>query len=261
MNGYQHLLLNIDAGIARITLNRPAAGNALHLALAQELAHAVLVCEQQPSVKVVLLTGNGPMFCAGGDLKAMAGFGEQVGLGVRELADALHRSISRLSRMDAPVVVAVNGPAAGAGLGLAMAGDIVIAAPSASFTMAYTRAGLSPDGGATQILPRMVGLRRAQELALTNRTLSAQEALDWGMLTRVAQDGALLDEAMAICRQLAAGPKLAQGHVKKLLLCGQANSLEAQLELESRAIALAAEADDGREGIAAFSAKRKPQFR
>lgn len=261
MTDYTHLLLDIDAGIARITLNRPAAGNALHLPLAQELAHAVLDCEQQPAVKVVLLTGNGPMFCAGGDLKAMAGYGAQPGLGVRELADALHRAIARLSRMEVPVVVAVNGPAAGAGLGLAMVGDIVLAAPGASFTMAYTRAGLSPDGGATHILPRLVGLRRAQELALTNRTLSAQEALDWGMLTRVAPDGALLDEAMAMCRRLAAGPKLAQGHVKQLLLCGQRNGLEEQLELESRAIARAADSDDGREGIAAFNAKRKPQFR
>jgi len=162
--------------------------------------------------------------------------------------------------MDAPLVVAVNGMAAGAGMSLAVSGDMVLAGESAKFTMAYTAAGLSPDGSSSYFLPRLIGLRRTQELMLTNRRLSAAEALEWGMVNRVVPDGELLDQAMELAKGFAQGPTLAYGTVKKLLISSFDESLETQLELESRGIAASGRTEDGREGMAAFMEKRAPKF-
>jgi len=163
-------------------------------------------------------------------------------------------------RMEAPLVVAVNGSAGGAGLSLCLFGDIVLAGESSKFTLAYTKAGLAPDGGSTYFLPRIVGVRRALELALTNRVLSAKEAHEWGIVTKVVADGELLTEADALARQLAAGATRAYGAAKRLLHHSFAESLETQMELEAQAIADAARTGDAREGIAAFIGKRKPDF-
>jgi 2-(1,2-epoxy-1,2-dihydrophenyl)acetyl-CoA isomerase len=163
--------------------------------------------------------------------------------------------------MNAPVVAAVNGVAAGAGMSLVCAADLAIAAESAKFTMAYTRAGLAPDGSSTFFLPRLVGVRRAVELMLTSRMLSAQEALEWGIVSRVVPDAQLPAEAAALASELAAGPTGAFGTVKKLVLASAAASLETQMELEARGIADAGRSADGREGIAAFLEKRAPKFR
>ncbi len=260
MQQFECLRFAIDGGIARITLNRPDAANALNLTLARELAQAALACDNDESVKVVLLTGTGRMFCAGGDLKAFVEFGDQAGTRIKELADELHKAISLFARMPAVVVIAVNGIAAGAGFSLAVTGDYVLTAESAKFTMAYTRAGLSPDGSSTYFLPRLVGLRRTQELMLTNRTLSAQEALDWGLVTRVVSDDILQKEALAVATQLAAGPGGAHSSIKRLLLGALRNGLEEQMELEGRDIASAAASRDGAEGIKAFVEKRRPRF-
>lgn len=162
--------------------------------------------------------------------------------------------------MDAVLVTAVNGAAAGAGFSLAVAGDLVLAAESASFTMAYTKVGLSPDGSASYHLPRLVGLRRAQELMLTNRTLSAAQALDWGLVTDVVADTELGDRATALAEQLAGGSAPSHGAVKALLLASSKNGLEEQMELEGRTIARRADSADGREGVDAFLAKRRPEF-
>lgn len=260
MTDFKTLTLSIEAGIARVVLNRPDAANALNLDLARDLARAALICDNDPSIKVVLLTGTGRMFSAGGDLKAFATFGAQTGVKIKELADELHKAISVFARMSPVLVIAVNGTAAGAGFSLALTGDYVIAADSAKFTMAYTRAGLTPDGSSTYYLPRLVGLRRAQELMLTNRTLTAREACDWGLITRVCPDETLQQEALAIATELAAGSRSAQGAVKKLLLCTLRNGLEEQMEIEGREIAHAAASPDGKEGIAAFVGKRKATF-
>ena len=158
------------------------------------------------------------------------------------------------------MIVAVNGSAGGAGMSLCLFADLVLAAESAKFTLAYTRAGLSPDGGSTYFLPRIVGVRRALELALTNRVLSAKEAHEWGIVTKVVADGELLTEADALARQLAAGATRAYGAAKRLLHHSFAESLETQMELEAQAITDAARMRDAREGIAAFIAKRKPDF-
>jgi 2-(1,2-epoxy-1,2-dihydrophenyl)acetyl-CoA isomerase len=158
------------------------------------------------------------------------------------------------------VITAVNGPAAGAGFSLALSGDLVLAAQSASFTMAYTRVGLSPDGSASHVLPRLIGTLRAKELMLTNRTLAAPDALHWGLVTDVVADDELATRADELATSMAATSSGATGGVKALLLASFGNGLEEQMELEGRLIAERADSADGREGVDAFLAKRRPDF-
>ena len=261
MPTFETLTLEITDRIARITLNRPDAANAMNLALATDLARAALICDSDKTVKAVLITGNGKMFSAGGDLKSFATFGDQTRLKIKQVADELHKAVSTFARMTPVVIIAVNGTAAGAGFSLAMIGDIVIAAESAKFTMAYTAGGLSPDGSSTYYMPRLIGMRRTQELMLTNRVLSAREACDWGAVTSVVPDAELQASASALAQKFADGPLHANGVVKKLLLCTLGNSLEEQMELEGREIANTTTTEDAKEGIAAFLAKRKPAFK
>ncbi|GAA0611013.1 enoyl-CoA hydratase-related protein [Sporichthya brevicatena] len=246
--------------VERITLNRPEDAHGVNLTLARELAVVARECDQDPEVRAVLLTATGRFFCAGGDLKEMAAHADRPGPFVKELADTLHRASSSFARMAAPLVVAVNGVAAGAGFSLAISGDLVLAAESAKFTAAYTRAGLSPDGGLTYALPRLVGLRRAQELILTNRLLTAPEAEAWGLVTRVVPDAELAEVALAAASDLAAGAAGSNAAVKSLLLSSYGNDFEAQIELEARTIAACAASPDGAEGREAFIAKRAPKF-
>ncbi len=257
---YQNLRFELADGLATLTLDRPDAANAIDLALARELMHAAIRCDEDPAVRAVLLTGSGRMFCAGGDLKAFAAHGETLPALLKELTVYLHAATSRFARMEAPLVVAVNGTAAGAGFSLAVSGDLVVMAESAKLAMAYTAAGLSPDGSSSYFLPRLVGLRRTQELMLTNRRLSAAEALDWGLVNRVVPDAELVETSRALARGLAAGPTRAFGVVKKLLATSFQESLETQMELEARGIAAMAGTADGREGITAFLAKRAAKF-
>lgn len=247
--------------VAIISLNRPKAANGINKLLASELTYVAKQCDNDSAVKSILLTGKGRFFSAGGDIKEMASYGADLGLKIKELADDLHTAISTFSRMKAPVVVAVNGMAAGAGFSLSITGDIVLASDKAAFMMAYTKAGLSPDGGSSYFLPRLIGLRRAQDLMLTNKQLSAEQALEWGLITEVVEDDKLMDRAMEIAKTLAEGSVNANYAVKKLLLQSFNNSLETQMEIEGRGISFCASSNDGREGIAAFIAKRKPVFK
>jgi 2-(1,2-epoxy-1,2-dihydrophenyl)acetyl-CoA isomerase len=257
---FENLLFDLSDHVAKITLDRPDAANGIDLALGRDLMRVAIRCDEDPDVRAVLLTGAGKMFCAGGDLKSFASFGDDLPAALKELTTYLHAATSRLARMDAPLVVAVNGAAAGAGMSLAVAGDLVVAAASAKFTMAYTAAGLSPDGSSTYYLPRLIGLRRTQELVFTNRRLSADEALEWGLVNRVVPDEALLDEAGKLAAQLAQGPTRAYGEVKTLLDASFSGTLETQMELEARGIAAMAGTLDGKEGIRAFLEKRRPTF-
>jgi 2-(1,2-epoxy-1,2-dihydrophenyl)acetyl-CoA isomerase len=258
---YETLLFDHADGIATITLNRPDVANALNMTMARELMDAALRCDDAGKTRAVLLTGTGAMFCAGGDLKYFQSVGaERINATLKEVATYLHVAISHFQRMRAPLVIAVNGTAAGAGMSLAISGDLVLAAEAAKFTMAYTAAGLSPDGSSSYFLPRLVGLRRAQELMITNRRLSAAEALDWGIVTQVVSDDELADAARSLTARLAAGPTGAYGMVKSLLIDTYDNSLESQMELEGRGIADMAAGADGSEGIQAFIEKRKPVF-
>jgi 2-(1,2-epoxy-1,2-dihydrophenyl)acetyl-CoA isomerase len=257
---YENLRFELADGVATITLYRPDAANAIDLALARELMHVAIRCDEDASVRAVLLTGAGKMFCAGGDLKSFAAQGDRLPSLLKEITTNLHASTSRFARMAAPLVVAVNGTAAGAGFSIAISGDLVVMAESAKLTMAYTAAGLSPDGSSTWFLPRLVGMRRAQELMLTNRRLSAAEALEWGLVNQVVPDAELAATAGALAKQLASGATRAFGTVKSLLASTFSESLETQMELEARGIAAMAGGADGREGIEAFVAKRAPKF-
>jgi len=257
---YEQILFEIEGAVARITLNRPKAANGLDMQMARELMYAALECDERPEVRAVVLTGAGKMFCAGGDLKSFAAYGDEISTRLKEITTYLHAATSRFARMDAPLITAVNGMAAGAGMSLAVAGDLVLAGESAKFTMAYTAAGLSPDGSSSFYLPRLIGMRKTQELMLTNRRLSAAEALEWGMVSRVVPDAELADQSMELARELAQGATLAYGTVKKLLLTSFNESLETQMELEARGIAASGRSEDGREGITAFLEKRAPRF-
>ena len=257
---YKTLLVEIVEGVAEVTLNRPEAANAMDPVMSKELSDLAIECDSNPEIRAVLITGAGRMFCAGGDLK---GFAEEQNItaALLSMAGDLHLGLSRFARMSAPVIGAINGTAAGAGFSLALATDLAIAADNAVFTMAYTRAGLSPDGSSTYFAPRRLGDRRARELMLTNRVLNAQEALDWGVVNRIVPADDLIGEARTLARELAGGPTQAFGAVKTLLNHSFDNALEAQMELESRSIAGLAAGADGQEGINAFVAKRKPDFK
>jgi 2-(1,2-epoxy-1,2-dihydrophenyl)acetyl-CoA isomerase len=172
----------------------------------------------------------------------------------------LHLAISRFAWMRAPVIAAVNGIAAGGGFSLAMACDLVVAADTAKFTSVYTQIGFTPDGSSTYFLPRLIGRRRAMELYLTNRVLSAAEALDWGLVNRVVPAADLAREAAALGAQLAAGPTLAFAGIMKLMLYADNDSLESQMERETRFIADTSTSADGREGVQAFVEKRPARF-
>ena len=261
MSEYSLLDFEIDGGIATITLNRPEAANAFNLELATELNQAASVCQYNPNIRAVVLTGNGKLFSAGGDLTVMSEAGDQVDAALKQLTDQLHGAFSTLMRMRAPLIVAVNGAAAGIGLSLALLGDFTIASEKASFTLAYTAAGLSPDGGATYLLPRVVGIKRAKEMMITNRRLTATEALEWGVVNQVVAPEALLDETQALAKSVAQGATNAFGSVKSLLLSSFNESFESQMVLEVEAIARNAMSKDGREGIQAFLQKRRPEFK
>jgi 2-(1,2-epoxy-1,2-dihydrophenyl)acetyl-CoA isomerase len=185
------LAVTVVRSIATLMLDRPAVGNTIDMALARALIDAAVRCDEDQAIRCIVLTGRGRLFCGGGDVSAFAEAGDDISAFLRELASALHEAISRLMRMKKPLVVLVNGPAAGAGLSLALAGDITLATKSAHFTAAYGALGLTPDGGMTWSLPRLVGRRRAQEIILSNRRVSAEEAAAIGLVTRVVADDAL----------------------------------------------------------------------
>jgi 2-(1,2-epoxy-1,2-dihydrophenyl)acetyl-CoA isomerase len=258
---YETLIFDTTNNIATITLNRPEAANAMNPLMARELSAIAIKCDESPDIRAVVVRATGKMFSAGGDLGVFGEAGDDASALIKEMAGDLHMGISRLTRMNAPVIAAVNGTAAGAGFSLALSADLVISVDSAKFVMAYTNAGLSPDGSSSYFLPRRVGDRRARELMLTNRVLSADEALDWGIVNQVVAADDLDETVEKLAAKIAAGPTLAYGQVKSLLNVSFDNGLETQMELESRGIADMARSRDGKEGIQAFLAKRKPTFK
>ncbi len=257
---YETLILEVRDGVAHLTQNRPDAANGIDVTMARELEQAVLSLAD-PAVRCVLLTGAGARFCGGGDVKTFGEQGDGLPAYLREIATRLHVAIAGLVRLDAPVVAAVQGSAAGAGVGLVGASDLVLAAESAKFVMAYTGIGVTPDGSSSWFLPRLVGLRRALELTLTNRVLTASEAVDLGLVTRVVPDPDLAQEAEALASHLAAGPTKALAGAKRLLQSSLESAFESHLVRETEEIVAASATSDAAEGIAAFVAKRAPEFR
>ena len=254
------LQLRREHGVARITLLRPEHANTMSPTLAKELLEAAIACDVDPAVRAVLIDAEGSMFCAGGDLEVFRSAGDDLAGVLKRMTVDLHGAISRIARMRAPVIAAVQGAAAGAGFSLTCACDLVVAARSAKFTMAYTRAGLVPDGSSTFFQPRLLGRRRALELMLLNPVLTSTEAHAWGLVTRVVDDDALAEEAGGLANRLAQGPTGAYAAAKRLVLAGANETLESQMELEAAAITEAAIGADGQAGIAAFLDKRKPVF-
>lgn len=258
---FSTLEFSIDHGIARIALNRPESANTISVELAEELLQAAIRCDGNPAVRAVILTGKGRFFSGGGDVQSFAAAADGAGELLRRITAPLHAAISRFARMDAPLVTAVNGTAAGAGFSLAIAGDVIVAAESAKFTMAYTKIAMSADGGGSFNLPRLVGLARAKELMLLNPVLTATDAQQRGLVTVVVPDAELIKKAEELAASLASGPTRAFGEVKRLLADSHSHSLEQQLALESRSMAtLADDTADAREGFTAFAQKRAPKY-
>jgi len=258
------VLIERDGALVILTLNRPEAYNAIDEPMMQALLGALVDCDEDASVRAVLLTGAGKAFCAGGDLKAMQAVdsaGQSVGAFLKRLTVPVHGCIATMARMEKPVIGAVNGVAGGAGFSFALACDLVLAAESAVFTMAYTKAGLAPDGGATFFLPRIVGPKRAFDLMANNAVLSAAQARDLGIVNEVYPDASFMAEARSYAGRLADGPSQSFGAAKRLVALSAESSLETQMEHERRAIAACAGTEDFREGVAAFVEKRPPQFR
>lgn len=256
------VLLDFADGVATLRLNRPDQGNAINPDMAVDLAEAATQISENTSVRAVLIAGNGPNFTVGGDLSVLAGTArEQLPNQLRRMIDSYHLAIERLTSIDAPVVAAVRGGAGGGGLGLLYAADIVVAADDARFALGYGALGLTADGGNTWFLPRMVGMRQAQQLFLLNRRLTAQEALEFGLVSRLAPNDSVDTEAAVLAATLAAGPTRAYGAVRRMLRQSFETGLSDQLEAEKDSIIAASRSDDAQEGIAAFVAKRRPQFR
>jgi len=257
----------VDKGVASIVFNRPERLNALDDASLTELSELTAAAVSDPGARAILLTGEGRGFCAGADLKfllerALSGLEGPIDAMFRQGAMHLHAAIADLRRTGKPVVSAVNGPAAGAGVGLALAGDVVWAAKDATFTLAYTKIGLAPDGSTTYSVTRAVGEKKALELFLTGATVPAEEALAIGLVTRVfATPDELQKEARALAERFAQGPTIAYGLAKSCVVDALREGLETQLERERQAIARASTTDDFMEGVSAFVQKRPAEFK
>ena len=257
------VLMTHADGVATVVLNRPDSYNALNLEMGQQLLDAVIECDESADVRAVLITGSGRAFCSGGDIREMQEHADEDGRAgeyLKRLTVRLHAVVATMARMPKPVVTAINGPAAGAGLSLALAGDLVVASEQASFTVAYTGIGLAPDGGSTFLLPRLIGPKRAYELIATNRAVGAEEALGLGMVNEVYGADRFAEESSTYARALANGATLALGQGKSLLLSGMTNGLETAMEQERQAIASCGSSEDFRLGAAAFTEKRAPRF-
>jgi len=250
-----------DDGVGRLRLNRPEASNGMSVEFLRALHEAVLTAHGQRGLRVLLLTGEGPNFCAGGDVKTFAGKGTALPDYLREATAWLQSCTAGLLALQVPVIASVHGYAAGGGgFGLVCASDLVIAAESARFLAGATRVGMAPDAGTSVTLPLLVGLRKAMEIILTNPVLTAAQALEIGLITRVVPDDALAAESLALARSLAAGATRALGASKRLVWSGLGSRVEAQLPEEARTVAELSGTADAREGLAAVIERRAPVF-
>lgn len=256
------VLLTLAGGIAQLELNRPNRANAMDVALLRELHERILAIHADPEVRVVVLSGRGRNFCAGGDVKTFAERGTALPAYLREATAWLQLSVAALNQLSVPVVAAVQGSAAGGGgLGLVCAADVVIAAENASFTSGAVAVGMAPDAGVTVSLPQLIGMRRATEMLLLGRKLSAEEAQEWGLVTALAPPERLAEQALDTARALAAAPRESLAATKRLLWTGLGTSVADRLPEEARIVAELSGSADAREGLAAVIERRPPRFR
>jgi 2-(1,2-epoxy-1,2-dihydrophenyl)acetyl-CoA isomerase len=255
------VLLDLHAGVAHLQLNRPDDANGLDIGMLEALHAALYRCIAETRVRVVLLSGRGAHFCAGGDVHVFASLGTQLPGYIRRATGLLQEVIGALIHLDAPVIAAVHGyTAGGGGLGLVCASDLVVAAESAKFLAGATRVGMAPDAGLSVTLPRLVGTRKAAEMLLCNPTLTAREAVDCRLINRVVADSLLAPTAMDMAQALAAGAPLALAATKRLLWAGAGLGIDAAMPEEGRTVASLCATLDVREGLAAVIEKRAARF-
>ena len=261
MADYQNIIYASEAGVARITLNRPERLNSFTDAMHADLRDALARVKSDPSLRVLLLTGAGRGFCAGQDLSERE---VPPGMEPVDIGATIERNykplVLTLRALPMPVVCAVNGVAAGAGANVALAADIVIAAKSAMFIQAFCRIGLLPDAGGTHFLPRLVGLARARGLALLGDKLSAEQAAQWGLIWKCVEDSEFPAAVEALLQQLVGAPTRALAATKEALDAAGGNTLKAQLDVERDLQQALGRSADFQEGVAAFRAKRPPRF-
>ena len=258
---FETITFAVKDRIGTLTMNRPDEANALNAKMARELFEISVLCSRDKSLGALIVTANGKMFNAGGDLKEFDNPpGGRQDEHLSRVASDLHNAIIRFQYMDAPVIMAVNGTAAGGGFSLALSGDYILASDKAKFVSAYTASGLTPDGSSTYFLAKHVGLLRAKELFLTNRMLSADEAKQWGFVTEVVAHDNLTTKANELAIELASGPTKAYGGVKRMLLSSFSSPIESQLDSETRHIVGTMDTQDGPHGLNAFLNKEKPRF-
>jgi len=263
---YENILVETKDGVATLTLNRPQSLNSLNKGLIDDIRGALRTTAKDDGVKVLVVTGAGRGFCAGADL-ANAGFNDgvqrTVGEGISHSMEIGYNPLVRdLAGFPKPVVVAVNGVAAGGGVGLALCGDIVIAARSSYFVQVFgPKLGLVPDMGCTWLFPQLLGRARSRALALLGDKLPAEKAAEWGLIWAAVADQDLMTEALILAQRLAKGPTKAFGAIKRVLDEASFNTLDQQLELERRVQHGLGDTDDFREGVTAFLTKREPQFK
>lgn len=257
---FETITYRVDDGVAHLRLDRPEGANAVNPQFSRELRAAMVAIEFDDEVRAVSVTAEGKVFCAGGDLKLFAEAGADVPRLASDMIVDFHAAIYKMNRIAKPFVAGVRGAAGGAGLSLMSAFDLVVAAESAKFTMAYTNAGVTPDGTSSYFVARHIGLRRMLDLTLTNRVLDAATAEEWGLVNRVVADDDVDGETASLAQKFADGPAWATGHAKRVVYEGYERELESAGEFEGVTITQSMRTHDGLEGIAAFAEKRRPDF-
>jgi 2-(1,2-epoxy-1,2-dihydrophenyl)acetyl-CoA isomerase len=259
-NPQDPVILEEQGAIAVIRLNRPDVLNALDIPLAEALLAAVESVARKPEIRAIVIRGAGRAFCAGGDVGSFRGK-DDVSEHVDALIQPFHKALEIMSRLPQPTIAMLHGAVAGAGLSMALACDFAVAADDAKFTLAYARIGASPDGSSTWFLPRVVGLRKAKEIALLADLFDAAEAYRLGLVNRIVPLERLEEEVMALASRLAAGPTAAYGRMKSLLHGSFDATLSQQLEAERQAFRDSTGTEDFAEGVAAFVEKRAARFK
>lgn len=257
---YETITYQAVDGVGHLRLNRPEGANAVSMQFAKDMRAVMTEIEFDADVRAVAVTHEGKVFCAGGDLKEFHAEGADLPRHGAELLASFHAAIYRMNRIPKPFVAGIRGSAGGAGLSLAGAFDLVISGESAKYTMAYTRAGMTPDGTSSYFIGRHIGLRRMLDLTLTNRVLDAATAESWGLVNRVLPDDEVDQAVVDLATELAAGAPYAVGNAKRVIYNGFDHMLEAAGEYETTLITGAMATNDGQEGIASFVEKRKPTW-